>query len=298
MRSHDSLSRRWLVATVAPVAIVLAPLPVGPAAGAELSGWSYVRTGLEPMASARTWVLQGEKLQNGSCRYRYATGPTEIPIDGWVVRSIALDPARCRKLMQEGSPTFLKADAPSVTSIFETVSAHKAGDGAYRTASTQGAWQRVVWKDVAGLLVNADLTQINWTYNGSTVSGGSTTGGWFWNTATQWQLGAHGASDLHGSGSSYYRGHTVAVFMQLVLLQSTPYGLHLLLPQSGLGSSERDRDTIAVERLHRRVRSAALRHRISVRAVELTSCESGTNRDARFWRVSSSGWEPASWPAY
>ncbi|MDA8203284.1 MAG: hypothetical protein M0Z49_11095 [Chloroflexi bacterium] len=109
-----------------------------------------------------------------------------------------------------------------MTSIFATASAQKAGDGVYGIASTQGAWQRVVWKDVAGLLVNADLTQINWTYNGSTVSAGSTTGGWFWNTATQWQLGAHSVSNLYGPGSSYYRGHSEAVFSNSYFCRPLP----------------------------------------------------------------------------
>lgn len=182
-------------------------------AGQTYDGFGFFRKDLPPLRDARVWVLQGTRLVGGGCRYLFTTQATEIPSEGWTIRSIALDPAGCRKLMEEGRPTERTLrDGQTTVAVTERTSADSGAPSSYGVTATRGAWQRVVWRDVAGILVNADLTQINWTYNGSSVSGGTTTGGWFFNTATGWQLGNHGGSGAYGSGNAYYLGNTYATF--------------------------------------------------------------------------------------
>jgi len=207
-RRTNALARAVLLLTVASA---LFPGLVN--ASQTPDGFGFFRRDLPPLRDTRVWVLQGTRLVGGGCRYLFTTQATEIPAEGWIIRSIALDPAGCRKLMEEGRPTErTRPDGLTTVVVTETTSANSASSSSYGVSATRGAWQRVVWRDVGGLLVNADLTQINWTYNGLSVSGGSTTGGWFFNTATGWQLGNHGGSGVYGSGSAYYLGNTYATF--------------------------------------------------------------------------------------
>lgn len=174
-------------------------------------GWQHYRTGLAPLAGAKQWILRGTKQTNGACRYSYPSKPTEIPESGWVVRTVAIDVAGCRKLFEEGAPSAFLSDA-SATTETASVGGSSPSDGLIAAASTRSAWQRVIWRDLGGVLVNAVMVQVNWTYNGSSVSGGSTNGAWQLNTASKWQLTAKGLTQLYGSGSSYYRGQGTATF--------------------------------------------------------------------------------------
>jgi hypothetical protein len=70
----------------------------------------------------------------------------------------------------------------------------------------------VTWYDIASLPLNYDVTQINWTYNGTIVQSGNAVGYWWWFTLTHWNLGPYDVTQLLGPGSSYLRGETVAVF--------------------------------------------------------------------------------------
>lgn len=180
--------------------------------GVTDDGLSSRLQGLPPLIDGRTWIVQGTKLANGACGYRYPTKAAAIPTAGWEVRSIAIDMKTCRKLMEEGTPTSFATDGAGVASVMSVVDDGSATSTQALTTSTKDAWQRVIWRDLPGLLLNADLTQITWNYNGSTVSGGVTVGGWSWNTATQWQLTAHSGSDSYGPGSSYYFGRTTSTF--------------------------------------------------------------------------------------
>src|SRR5581483_12110941 len=107
---RDSMRRRdtrqsWRMLRSA----VLASLALGLALGASrptvsattlASGFSYTRAALPPLTDSRTWILQGTRLAGGGCRYQYTTEVREIPAAGWTLRSIALDPVGCRKLME------------------------------------------------------------------------------------------------------------------------------------------------------------------------------------------------------
>jgi hypothetical protein len=171
-------------------------------------GFPVVRTEMQPLSRARTWLLQGQRLANGGCRYRYPTAVEILPPTGWVSRSIAIDMDSCKKLFEEGVPVAVTHDDAELV----TGAVAPAPSPVIALASTKGAWQRVVWRDLPGLLTTADMTQINWTYNGTTVSAGTTSAAWQFNTATKWRLTASSGSQLYGPGSSYYRGQTTATF--------------------------------------------------------------------------------------
>ena len=119
---------------------------------------------------------------------------------------------RCTLPQADGGrdPTRFTTDAAVVTEW--AVVPETPSTAAVAVASTKGAWQRVIWRDPVGILTTADVTQINWTYNGTTVSGGGTTGAWQLNTASKWQLTAKSLTQLYGPGSSYYRGQSTATF--------------------------------------------------------------------------------------
>jgi hypothetical protein len=201
--------------TAAFVALVLSVLASAPA-GAAPTGFDFANRPLDQLSNSRTWILQGQRLANGACRYQYPSDEVTIPVRGWELRSLGIDMATCRKLMEEGTPEGFDANASAdAGAVSITQSAEHTQSKSTVTAlawSNQGAWQRVIYRDVSGVLVNADLTQINWSYNGSSVSSASTTGGWHWNTATRWQLGAHNVTELYGTLNSSYRGQTTATF--------------------------------------------------------------------------------------
>lgn len=179
--------------------------------GADPGSFEYAREAVPPLRDAQTWVLTGRKLANGGCQYRYPIGgETEIPADGWALRVIAVDMSGCRKLMEEGEPTQLPADTTGLLSTSEAIGGSATTSGAAAAASTKGAWLFLGYRDVANLLLTADVTQINWTYNGSTVSGGTATGVWKLFTPTNWHLDSKTLTQLYGPGNSYYRGQTTS----------------------------------------------------------------------------------------
>jgi hypothetical protein len=67
--------------------------------------------------------------------------------------------------------------------------------------------------DPVDLKVNQDVTQINWTSNGTTVSSGSTNGYFAWLTATGWQKYADSTTGSYGPGSTYYLGQTTSDYV-------------------------------------------------------------------------------------
>jgi hypothetical protein len=205
-------ARRKQIAGPAIVAILVAILAALPVHVANAStSWQYTRTGLAPLLNPTQWILRGAKQPNGACRYSYPTGSAVVPASGWIVRSIAIDVDGCRKLFEQGTPTAFSTDRSDSTALV-TDSQSGTSSGPVVVASTKSAWQRVIWRDIFGILTNAVMVQVNWTYNGSTVSGGSTNGAWQLNTATEWKLDAKSLSQLYGPGSSYYRGQGTATF--------------------------------------------------------------------------------------
>jgi hypothetical protein len=80
------------------------------------------------------------------------------------------------------------------------------------TTSTRAAYQRVVWYDFINLWLTYDVTDIEWTYNGETVSSGSVSRYYDKRTETGWQYLSGGKSGSLASDHSYYRGDTWSSF--------------------------------------------------------------------------------------
>jgi hypothetical protein len=198
---------------------VSAPWSLTSASGPSTAGFSFFRSGLAPLLNAQSWILQGTKLANGACRYRNVNTETEVPKGGWEERTIALDPTRCRKLVEAGTPTTLSAGSDEGMASLSAVATPPSPSGGNASAvqpnsiqSTQSAYIRIFWMDPINLKVNQDVTQINWTSNGTTVSNGSTNGFWNWLTTTHWQLLDDSATNAYGPGSTYFIGQTTSNF--------------------------------------------------------------------------------------
>ena len=141
-------------------------------------GDTWYRTSREPFLEPSR-----SKLPNGGCRYDYSTKPTVVPESGWVLRTIAIDTRNCRKLFEEGPPREFLSDG-SATIERANVTASESQEPILAAAQQKSAWQRVIWRDAVGILVNAVMVQVNWTFNGTTICCGSTNGAWQFNTAT------------------------------------------------------------------------------------------------------------------
>ncbi len=179
------------------------------------AGFSYFRTGLAPLINSHTMILQGTKLASGACRYTILDAQMTVPPGGWEERTIALDPTRCRKLIESGTPTSL--DPPTgeagTSAVAQPAASAESGGLTPLTMTATSAYIRIFWMDVANLKVNQDVTQINWSYNGSTVSGAWTTGYWNWLTLTGWSQYAKTVSGSYGPGSTYYFGQTTSDYV-------------------------------------------------------------------------------------
>jgi hypothetical protein len=178
----------------------------------DLETFPFRHDSLLPLRDARTYVLYGEKLENGGCRYRYPAGPDVIPPSGWELRTIGVDMEGCRKLLEEGTPTDVSQSAGEGTEASEVLASVAAkatsGSAGFSLASTKGAWQRVYWKDFPGVVLTHDVTQINWTYNGSTVQSGNAAGYFY-------RIGSWGlvtSNTTQGFFSGAFRGHTNSKF--------------------------------------------------------------------------------------
>lgn len=182
-----------------------------PTASATPGGgpWESVRDPGIVILNPRIWVLQGERLESGVCRYHFADVPAALPGAGWARMSVAVNHSTCRKLMQEGVP----ADpvAASIAAEVSTKQVDMAGLDTETAAVTsrRGAWQRVIWFDLANIALTSDLTQIYWSYNGSTVSNGTTSGSCDTHVAW-WSRDYCYKSDSYPSGA--YLGNTWSKF--------------------------------------------------------------------------------------
>lgn len=155
--------RKRLFMCLALVVLIVALVP--PAAATDMaSGWSSTTPPSLSLANSKTSILQGTKQPNGACRYQYGDAPHEIPAAGWARFTVAVDTSTCRKLLAEGTPTdqaALRAAAGIQGGVLQL------------TTTRRGAWQTVVFSDIANLPLTSDMTQIYWDCNGSTVSNGA-----------------------------------------------------------------------------------------------------------------------------
>jgi hypothetical protein len=168
------------------------------------------------LVDSRQWVLIGSKLDNGACRYKYPDTEQGLPDSGWELRSIAIDLDKCAKLMEEGVPTS-PTETPKGSAVYrlEDQSASldsTVGEQQMALASTRAAWQKVEWKDIVGISVNSDTTEIEWTYNGTDVTSGQVSGFLTWNDSTRWKLVYGYHSGYLQPAGDYYRGNTWSKF--------------------------------------------------------------------------------------
>ena len=189
---------RRLANVFASAVVLLLLASVAPAAASE--EWVPISP-VVSLAETRTWDLQGEKLKGGGCRYVDEEEVQEIPEEGWARITIAVDPTKCRKRMQEGTPTD--------SNEFRKAAGIDAAPEQSLLASRRGAWQAVLFYDIANLHLTTQSTQIYWTYNGSTVSNGTTTAGCVRNY-TWWTIDYCTPSQSYPAGT--YRGQSVARF--------------------------------------------------------------------------------------
>jgi hypothetical protein len=186
------------------------------AAGPSTAGFGYFRNDLPPLANGSTRILKGKKLANGACRYPNVDDETEVPPGGWEVRTLALDPNGCRKLIEEGTPTAAALAAvdgtESVSAVASTEAPDSGGASALAAYTTKRAYIRIFWMDPVNIKVNQDVTELKWDYNGSVVGNGVTIGHWVGFTPTGWINYGNTVSDLYATGLTSYRGQTTSHF--------------------------------------------------------------------------------------
>jgi hypothetical protein len=214
IESRKRVARRLLVAVLAVLLMTIgSALPTVAADGS--SGFPIRLQTRLPLIMARQWVLQGTKTTSGGCSFSVPTEQTPLPESRWVVRSIAIDPDACTKLMEEGIPTY---DPPAIdgATFIDASQIQDDSDALAIGGSTRSAWQWVGYKDIPGLTTTYDVTEITWGYDGSNVYSGSVKQYNAWWIYTGWEkVYAYKSGSLEPSGD-YYLGNTWAKFKNSV----------------------------------------------------------------------------------
>ena len=159
-----------------------------------------------PLVNDHYWVLTGTRLADGACRYDYTQPEATLPASGWEIRSVAIDFDHCAKLMEEGTPT-ARPDTPEPILSSPTSLGVVAPD-----LTAYYAWQQVTWKDIIGIVLNYDVTQIGWTSDGSTVTSGITAPYFYEDADTGWRLDSYQVKHTLASDHSSYMGNTISTF--------------------------------------------------------------------------------------
>jgi hypothetical protein len=230
---------RWGLAAVTTMLLLVAGLVGGPAsASAADPSWQYTRTGLAPLTNARQWVLVGTKQSSGACRYQYPSGEAAVPASGWTLRTIAIDMIGCRKLFEEGVPTSFSTDAGDGSA--QALVAGPAAASSMAAVSTKSAWQRVIWRDLAGLLTTAVMVEITWNLQRQHGLCGQHA----WRMAVQYRdpLATHRTHPdrLVRIGLLVLSRAEHCDLLQQLLLRTPPGGSYLLLLRPHVGSPEWD----------------------------------------------------------
>lgn len=166
----------------------------------------YQSAKLSPLLDSMTYVITGKRTPKG-CLFDYpelVLGPGELAREQ---RDIGIDIAGCTKLVEEGVPTsddFPVADA----SLKESVGSSSETTGASTAASEQvsSGYHATWYENYLGQLLTGDQTNITWTWNGSCVTSGSTSGEWSYNSVYGWYLISKGGSQA--ITCSRYTGET------------------------------------------------------------------------------------------
>lgn len=78
------------------------------------------------------------------------------------------------------------------------------------SSGSQTAYIRIFWMDPANIKVNQDVTQVHWSYNGSTVSSAYANGYFNWFTFTQWSKISSSLTAAYQSGNTSILGTTTS----------------------------------------------------------------------------------------
>jgi hypothetical protein len=158
-----------------------------------------------PLAGATVYVLTGSRLPSGTCKYQYPE--LHVPRDTvrWEVRAIGIDPTFCRMEVEEGVPEETELAIPE-PSLREVIAKDDIRQEALALASSVASGYTTAWyEDGAGIHVTQDTTYISWSYSGTCVSGGSSSGAWSWDSL--FTLVSHGGTSAY-NGCSYFKGDT------------------------------------------------------------------------------------------
>lgn len=180
------MNRRFLSAALT---AVLAWASTGAIATAA-DEWPYRRAELAPFDQSIIYVVTGEQTKAG-CTYEYPDFKVPADVDWWQVRDIALDPERCRKLVEEGVPTVdtAPASASDMASTSAVISSAGGAEGSgFATTSVASGYARAWYTDLPGYEVTSDTTYISWTYNGTCTQSGNASANWSWRAGTGWSL--------------------------------------------------------------------------------------------------------------
>lgn len=162
-----------------------------------------------PLRQAHTFTVTGQRVKGG-CLYQYAEmrSPTGVP--AWEVRDIAVDMARCVKIVEQGVPTvFTQRIADSMISRrigLNGKSSKSPGLARPALANRYSGYTQVWWEDGAGWMLTQDRPDVTWDFDYGCALGGSTDGQWWWQAGTGWRLDSSGGSNT--TYCYYHKGET------------------------------------------------------------------------------------------
>ena len=154
-----------LVAVNALAMLFGSPVSAAEPTAADEHEFVYWNDGDPPLLDSHTFVVQGSPTADGGCLFD--DPPLELPAGATAIeqRDIAVDPATCTKLVEEGIPTDVSIEPGS--------SPISAGSTTY----WKQARYEVQWKDGAGAIVSGAWARMKYHYDLScalTVSGSGT----------------------------------------------------------------------------------------------------------------------------
>jgi hypothetical protein len=176
-------------ATLSVVAVVVFALP--PVAAAALQGEGRAGSKPPPLVDPLTLDIQGQRVGPDRCQY---TSTLELAPGEPAVREdvITVDDASCTMRVQRGVPADLAEAAPEPGMSEQSGSAVAKERGAFvraRTLATHShGYHKSYYEDPVQLDVNSVRNDVDWTWNGSSVSGGSCSYHYGWLSGSGWGL--------------------------------------------------------------------------------------------------------------
>lgn len=166
---------------------------------------TYDVTQLVPIKNSKRILVLGTPQADAGCVFKYETPMVRQGDPVPAARLLALDPATCRALVEQG-----ELDGPPPVSSGRDAPVPAAPAGAVGTTEEAispdvPGWQysyeySTRWWDPIGIKVHEARPYVLWDSNGSTITDcAGNTSGW-WNTATGWYQASKSISVYYGSG--------------------------------------------------------------------------------------------------